>query len=49
MYFIILGGIACFSVALALLDQRNKRLERENARLKREITIRYKYATKVNL
>lgn len=49
MYFIILSGIACMAIALALLDQRNKRLEKENSRLKREITSRYRYAAKIDV
>ena len=47
MYLIIISGIACFGIALALLDRRNQRLEKENMRLKREISTRFRYCTRI--
>jgi hypothetical protein len=47
MYFLIISGIACMAIAMALLDQRNKKLKQENDRLRGEITARHKYAAKL--
>jgi hypothetical protein len=47
MYTLIFCGLACFSIALAILDTRNKKLQQENDRLRNEITKSYRYCTRL--
>jgi|LSQX01.3.fsa_nt_gb hypothetical protein len=47
MTIYILAMVACFAVALAILDNRNKALRRENERLKSEVSSRYRYCSRI--
>ena len=46
MTIYILAMVACFAVALAIQDQNNRSLKRENERLRSEVSNRFKHSNR---